>query len=105
MTAEGQAFRDYANGGHVKSDAELAVLAATEAIDQLQLEKADQEMASALFGDQVAPPMGGEKQKVTLVKKSSHPDGTTRGVWKGTYGTGEVEVLREPPPQEPSLLD
>lgn len=91
----------------MKSDAELAALAATEALNQLQLEKADQEMASALFGNDVAPTTtGGEKQKVTLVRSSSDANGTVRGVWKGTYdGTNEAEVLKEPQPQPPSLLD
>lgn len=105
MTPEGQAFRDFANGGHVQSDAELAALAATEALNQLQLAQADQEMASALFGNDPAPATGGGKQKVTLVKSSSHPDGTKRGVWKGTFGIKEAEVLKEPQPQPPSLLD
>jgi hypothetical protein len=105
MTAEGQAFRDFANGGHVQSDAELAALAATETLRKLQLQKADQEMASALFGDDIVAAPETEKQQVTLVRTSSHPNGTTRGVWKGTYGMTEMEVLKEPQPQEASLLD
>ena len=124
MTAEGQAFRDFANGGHVQSDAELAALAARQAMNQLRLEKADEEMASALFGNDDDGPSAAaattttttttttrgkkkkQKQNVKLVKSSSHPDGTTRGVWKGTYGTTtEVEVLKDPQPQPPSLLD
>ena len=107
MTPEGQAFRDFATGGHVKSDADLAASAATEALNQLQLAQADQEMASALFGSDAVPATrDGEKQKVTLVRSSSHPDGTKRGIWRGTYdGMKDAEVLKEPQPQPPSLLD
>lgn len=106
MTAESQPFRDFANGGHVQSDAELAALAAREAMNQLQLAQADEEMASALFGSDAVPATrDDEKQNVTLVRSSSTPDGTKRGVWKGTYGLKEAEVLKEPQPQPPSLLD
>ena len=105
MTPEGQAFRDFANGGHVKSDADLAALAATEALSQLQLAQADQEMASALFGSDAVSATKDETQRVTLVRSSSNPDGTKRGIWKGTYGIKEAEVLKEPQPQPPSLLD
>lgn len=105
MTPEGQAFRDFANGGHVQSDADLAAMAASESLSQLQLAQADQEMASALFGSDAIPATKNEKQKVTLVRSSSHPDGTKRGIWKGTYGMMEAEVLKEPQPQPPSLLD
>lgn len=96
----------------MQSDAELAVLAETQALKELHLEKADEEMASALFGDNDASAATkkkkgkGKTQKVKLVKSSPHPDGTVRGLWKGTYGGGsETEVLKEPPPQPPSLLD
>lgn len=90
----------------MKSDADLAALTATEALNQLHLAQADQEMASALFGSDAVPATRDEKQKVKLVRSSSHPDGTKRGIWKGTYdGMKEAEVLKEPQPQPPSLLD
>ena len=59
---ESRAFRDYAEGGHVESDAKLAAQAADE-FSRLHLH--------------------GEKgQDVKLVRTSSN----ARGVWKGVYG-------------------
>lgn len=105
LTEEGQAFRDFAAGGHVQSDAEMASRLAEEAMAQLRLEQADQEMAKALFGTDEER----EAQKVRLVKTETHANGAVRGVWKGTY-LGEVgdegeEKRSGRAPTESSLLD
>lgn len=95
LTGRTQAFRDFAEGGHIESDANFAAMLES----QLDLQKADDAMASALFGGGIAEP-----QKVTLVRTASDANGTSRGIWKGVYGKEEAEVDGAKD-ETPSLLD
>ena len=85
---DGQAFRDFALGGHVQSDAELAAMAANE-LAELRLQQADSDMSNALFGTENVV-MG---QDMRLVRTASDANGMKRGVWKGTYGALGVDKI------------
>ena len=102
LTAKSQAFRDFASGGHVQADATLVTMAANS-MSQLRLQKADHDMASALFGKDSAA----EPRDPTLTKVSSVPNGATRGVWTSVYEgravNGDEEAKGED--GQPSLLD
>ncbi|MCJ1468415.1 hypothetical protein MMC07_007043 [Pseudocyphellaria aurata] len=80
LTGEGKAFRDFAQGGHIESDARLA--AATEEVARLSLHPATNK----------PKPSGGDQstgQDMKLVRTSSS-GGQTRGVWKGVWGNPGV---------------
>jgi len=96
---ETQAYRDFAQGGHVQSDAILETLM-TDALAKAQLEKADEEAEKALFGNCGAS----DGRAFRLMRKIDNGDGEmVRGVWKGAFKAGEGEV--EGKGDEMSLLD
>lgn len=101
---ETQAYRDFAEGGHVQSDAIQETLM-TDALAKAQLDKADEEAGRALFGDCE----GGDGRVFRLMRKIENGDGEMlRGVWKGAFkaGEGEVDVEGEGMGREErSLLD
>ncbi|KAL8826844.1 MAG: hypothetical protein Q9191_003550 [Dirinaria sp. TL-2023a] len=115
-------FQEFAQGGHFEADKKLDAAANKEvavAVDEdakRKLQKLDDEMAAALFGDlddaaartdspkkQSLSPK--KKEGVVLVRRS--PDGR-RGVWRGTYDPmvkSEDEEKKEFKGFEKSLLD
>lgn len=96
---ETQAYRDFAQGGHVQSDAIQETLM-TDALAKAQLEKADEEAEKALFGNCGAS----DGMAFRLMRKIDNGDGEmVRGVWKGAFKAGEGEV--EGKGDEMSLLD
>lgn len=87
----------------MQADATLVAMAANS-MSQLRLQKADHDMASALFGKDTTA----EPRDPTLTKVSSVPNGTTRGVWTSVYDGRAVNDDKEEAKGEdgqPSLLD
>lgn len=102
LPPNGQAFRDFASGGHVAADATLDAMAAND-ISQLRLQKADDDMASALFGantNNTADP-----HPTTLTKVSSAANGKPRGVWKTVFEGHEENPEQTKSEGQTSLLD
>lgn len=80
LTGEGKPFRDFAQGGHVESDASLAAVP-TEELSRLGLQPGTDPNQK--------PSSGGGKstgQDMKLVRTSSNAGGQARGVWKGVWG-------------------
>lgn len=77
---EAKPFRDFAQGGHVKADADLAAIA-TEELSRLRLQQAGYDKTLPFSGDDSAT-----GQEMKLVRTSSKADGPVRGVWKGQWG-------------------
>lgn len=103
---ETQAYRDFAKGGHVESDAMLETIV-TDALAKAQLDKADEDAQRALFG--VENGEGSGEPSPRLMRTIGNEDGSpTRGVWKGVFraGKGEVEAKVDGGRgEERSLLD
>lgn len=93
-----QPFRDYADGGHVESDRNLAALAEREAAEA-RGKRLDEESFDLLFSNDAAD-MVDKADKMTLGRTVG--EGGSRGVWKGTWSTDASSSRKE---EEPSLLD
>lgn len=76
ITEEGRPFREYAEGGHKESDANLDAIGTNNLVN---VHESDQ----GVVGD-VIPVVNG-RQAMKLVRTTSEVDGTKRGVWKGTW--------------------
>lgn len=76
ITEEGRPFREYAEGGHKESDANLDAIGTNKLVN---VNESDQ----GVVGD-VVPVVNG-RQAMKLVRTTSEVDGTKRGVWKGTW--------------------
>ena len=90
-------YRDFAAGGYVESDNNLAALREREAAEA-RSKQLDDENFAALFRDQ-GDPLPVDKTKMTLVRRLSNG----KGLWKGVY-----ESSRSADPskkEETSLLD
>lgn len=76
ITEEGRPFREYAEGGHKESDANLDAIGTNKLVN---VSESDQ----GVVGD-VIPVVNG-RQAMKLVRTTSEVNGTKRGVWKGTW--------------------
>lgn len=81
----GKPFRDFARGGHVQSDANIAHVAA------------EMSWLSVLQGatDKTKPSPGEDSStghEMRLVRTSSTADGRSRSVWKGTWGNAASKL-------------
>lgn len=76
MTEEGRPFREYAEGGHKESDANLEAIGTNDLVNP-------NESDQSLVGDLI--PVVNGSQDMKLVRTTSDVDGTKRGVWKGTW--------------------
>ena len=80
LSGEGKPFRDFAQGGHVKADAELDAIT-TEGISGLSVQHAGSDIKSPFPIED-----NSTEQDMKLVRTSSNAEGPTRGVWKGVWG-------------------
>ena len=80
LSDESQPYRDFAEGGYIQADKDLADLAAQQAADARK-KASDLDEFEKLFAAEIVVPKK-EKDKMTLVRQV---DGGTRSVWKGTY--------------------
>lgn len=91
ITEEGRPFREYAEGGHKESDANLDAIGTNSLVN---VNESDQ----GVVGD-VIPVVNG-RQAMKLVRTTSEVDGTKRGVWKGTWvgnqNSKEKEIVQDP---------
>lgn len=84
----------------MKADATLVAMAAND-MSQLQLQKADKDMASALFGKSDKA----KTENVTQTKTLPVANGAPRSVWKGVYDVKKVDEDEGKKDGQPSLLD
>lgn len=84
----------------MKADATLVAMAAND-MSQLQLQKADKDMASALFGKSDKA----NTEHVTQTKASPVANGAQRSVWKGVFDGKKVDEDEGKKDGQPSLLD
>jgi helicase required for RNAi-mediated heterochromatin assembly 1 len=101
---ETQLYRDFAAGGHVESDKNLAALAQKENAEARQ-KQLDKESYEALFGGTEEDVLAKELDNVKLVRTKSNGRGGTRGVWKGTFEVPRSESTSPKKQQEGNLLD
>lgn len=80
LGGEGKPFRDFAQGGHAKSDANFAAIA-TEGMSRLGLQQVGNDKKKPLPEEN-----GTTGQDMKLVRTLSNADGSARGVWKGVWG-------------------
>lgn len=85
LGGEGKPFRDFAQGGHVKSDAELAAIAT--GVSRLGLQHAGNDKTKPLLREDNAT-----GQDMKLVRTTSNAEGPTRGVWKGVWGNAASKL-------------
>lgn len=76
ITEEGRPFREYAEGGHKESDANLDAIGTNNLVNP-------NESVQNVVGDLI--PVVNGSQDMKLVRTTSDVDGTKRGVWKGTW--------------------
>ena len=84
----------------MKADATLVAMAAND-MSQLQLQKADKDMANALFGKSDKA----NTENVTQTKAPPVANGAPRSVWKGVYDGKKVDEDEGKKDEQPSLLD
>ena len=100
-----QPYRDFATGGHVKSDKNLTALMKQEAAEA-QGKRLDDRNYAALFSEPGDGVLVDEKiKKMTLVRTMSDGKGGSRNVWKGTYDPGSNNGSSLDKKEETSLLD
>ena len=101
LAQETQIFRDYAAGGHVVSDMNLAALANREnaAARNIHLEKED----LISFGAGEDEGLAERIDNVRLVRTMSNGRGGSRGLWKGTFEVPRPKTAS--PKEEANLLD
>lgn len=99
-----QPYRDFAAGGHVEYDKNLAALAEREAAEA-QGKQLDDDNFAALFGDPEDAALIDKTKKMTLVRTMSNGQGGSRGVWKGTYKPPRSKNTSPSKKEEASLLD
>lgn len=93
-----QPYRDFATGGHVESDRNLAALLQREAAEA-QGKQLDKENFAALFSNSEGAVPVDETKKMTLVRRMPDGKGGSRGVWKEAFGGSPSKK------EEASLLD
>lgn len=76
ITKEGRPFREYAEGCHKDSDANIGAIGTNNLVDA-------NESDQSVVGDVITVINGSQDMK--LVRTTSDVDGTKRGVWKGTW--------------------
>lgn len=79
-SGEGKPFRDFAQGGHVQSDANLAARA-TQDMSRLGLQQVANDKSKTFSGEDSTT---GHNMK--LVRTTTPAEGPVRGVWKGVWG-------------------
>jgi len=101
-----EAYQNYAKGGHVEDDVNIAAMAKTFAA-QVRQQKADDDMAKALFGVDGAYSSSNvsvdEETTAKLVEMTPDGNGGSRGKWvevfesnslaRGSMGGVEVSLL------------
>ena len=97
-----KAIREYANGGHVEHDKNLAKMAGQQA-HKSRLKQLDDENAASLFGSHDDEKLAKGVSEMTLVRTKDGKNGGKRGVWEGTYRS--PPRAEEKRPHESSLLD
>lgn len=101
------AYQNYANGGHVEDDANIAAMAKTLAA-QVRQQKADDDMAKALFGiDGTCSSSNVSAEEETTAKLIGlTPDGQggLRGKWVEVFESNSSATYKESEPLI-SLLD
>lgn len=91
ITEEGRPFREYAEGGHIESDANIDAIGTNSLVN---VNESDQGMVGEII------PVVNGRQAMKLVRTTSEVDGTKRGVWKGTWvgnqNSKEKEIRKDP---------
>ncbi len=104
---ETRAFQDYAAGGHIESDKNLAAIAERENAEA-RLKRLDEENFAALFSE-VNVAKGGvlteKPDNVNLIRTKTDGQGGSRGVWKGTFEVPREDKNTETSKEGASLLD
>lgn len=104
---ETRAFQDYAAGGHIESDRNLAAIAERENAEA-RLKRLDEENFAALFGE-VNVAKGGilteKPDNVNLVRTKTDGQGGSRGIWKGTLEVPRKDTDMGTAKEGASLLD
>ncbi|KAF6225742.1 hypothetical protein HO133_009744 [Letharia lupina] len=100
-----QSYRDFAAGGHVESDKNLAAMVEREAAEA-RGKQLDEENFAALFSDPGDAVLLDKTKKMTLVRTMSNGKGGSRGVWKGVWNKPPRSKDASPSKKEEvSLLD
>lgn len=100
----GRSFRDFARGGHIKHDQEIAERAAYEAAEARR-EDLDKVNAAALFGNADVHSEREKTDKMELVRTKPSGRGRSRSVWKGIHEPSPSSSGTPSPEKETSLLD
>lgn len=102
-----RAFQDYAAGGHIEADRNLAAIAERENAEA-RLEQLDEENFAALFSE-VNVAKGGilteKPDNVNLVRTKTDGQGGSRGIWKGTFEVPRKDMNMGTSKEGASLLD
>ena len=101
LSEETKPYRDYAAGGYIESDRDIATLA-DEDDAQAQRAQLDENGYAALFGSHEDAGTVEKTNEMTLVRMMPNGQGESRGVWKGNY---KIPVAENDSKEEVSLLD
>jgi len=103
-----KAFQDYAAGGHIESDKNIAAIAEQENAEAV-LKRLDAENFAALFSDvNIAKKDGALTEKldnVNLVRVKTDGQVGSRGIWKGTFEVPRKDEDTGTSEEGASLLD
>jgi len=97
-----QGYRDFAAGGHIESDRNLAALAERDNAEARQ-KRLDDENYAALFGGTEGE-VAAKKGDLKLVRTKDDGQGGSRGVWKGRMEVPQAKKAGSKK-EESSLLD
>lgn len=104
---ETRAFQDYAAGGHIESDKNLASIAEQESAEARR-KLLDEENFAALFSEVNVKKGKNLTQKpdgVNLVRTRTNAQGGSRGIWKGTIEIPQKDENKGASKEDTSLLD
>ena len=99
-----QPYRNFAAGGYVESDKNLAALGEREAAEARST-RLDEENFASLFSDVGDSSLIDKTKKMTLVRTMSNGKGGSRGVWSGFYRRPSFKNAGPSREEEASLLD